>query len=76
MKFFSSSSYYVGLLAQNKLLTALTKIPYETKYECNTNFIEIRRNKTKPLKEQKTLLLMHGFGSGLGFFFRKFMILL
>ena len=68
---FAPTSQALGLAAQNRLLKHFVKAPFEVKATKTLNFIQIRTNEPKYRKE-RILVLMHGYGSGLGFFFGAF----
>ena len=79
MNWFIPTSPNQGLLAQNKLLSHFIKSNFESNVcqKSSLNYIEIKRKSNKSLikddiKKDKTLVLMHGFGLGLGFFYGMF----
>ena len=70
-----------ALAAQNRLLRHFVQNPVlsnDSQYQSSSlNFIEFRRASDDSLLNEnkrpvRTLVLMHGFGLGLGFFFRNF----
>ena len=80
MNWFIPTSPNQGLLAQNKLLSHFIRSSFESKtcQRSSLNYIEIKRKSNKSLnkdeiKKEKTLVLMHGFGLGLGFFYGIFL---
>lgn len=71
MSWISPTSQVLGLAAQNKLLKHFVRTPFEVK-SCNSlNYVEFktRGGLRVPNREERVLVLMHGYGSGLGFFF-------
>ena len=57
-----------ALTAQNNLLKQFVKSKYESKSSNMLNFIEIKKKNDSGSKE-RVLVLTHGFGSGLGFYY-------
>ena len=73
MSWISPTSQVLGLAAQNKLLKHFVRTPFEVK-SCNSlNYVEFktRGGLKPPNRDERVLVLMHGYGSGLGFFFGK-----
>jgi hypothetical protein len=68
MNWITPTSQALGLAAQSKLLKHFVKTPLTVKATSSLNYIEIVVNKPKH-REERVLVLMHGYGSGLGFFF-------
>ena len=76
MSWFTPTSQALGLVAQNKLLKYYVRSTYEVKSSKALNYIvvkgntELKENSIKPWKrKEKVLVLMHGFGLGLGMFY-------
>ena len=77
MSWFVPTSQAMGLLAQNRLLKYYVRSKYEIKSTSALNYVVIKgdskRNETIKLqpwkRKEKVLVLMHGFGLGLGFFY-------
>lgn len=73
MSWMTPTSQVLGLAAQNKLLKHFVRTPFEVK-SCNSlNYVEFktRGGLKPPHRSERVLVLMHGYGSGLGFFFGK-----
>ena len=78
MSWFIPTSQALGLLAQNRLLKYYVKSSYEIKSSSALNYVVIKGNvketntSIKPWnRKERVLVLMHGFGLGLGFFYGK-----
>lgn len=79
MSWYVPTSQALGLLAQNKLLKYYLKSSFEVKSSHALNYVvfkgqaaEKRQNSVQAWKKkEKVLVLMHGFGLGLGFFYGK-----
>jgi hypothetical protein len=75
MSWYVPTSQALALLAQNRLLKHYVKSNYEVKSFNSLNYVVIHGdNKYKhhalvQNKKEKVLILMHGFGLGLGFFY-------
>ena len=76
MSWFVPTSQAMGLLAQNRLLKHYVKSSYEIKSSSALNYMVVKGNPKPPKhtiqpwkKKEKVLVLMHGFGLGLGFFY-------
>ncbi len=75
MNWITPTSQALGLAAQNRLLKHFVKTPFEVKVSNNSlNYIDIRVNKPK-YRQERVLVLMHGYASGLGYFFGNFLFL-
>ncbi len=68
MNWITPTSQALGLAAQSRLLKHFVKTPLEVKSTGTLNYIDIRV-RTPKYRQEKVLVLMHGYGSGLGFFF-------
>jgi hypothetical protein len=71
MSWFVPTSPTLGLSAQHALLTHFVKTPFEVKSTSNLNYVEFRSARESTGSDERVLILMHGYGSGLGFFFGK-----
>ncbi len=74
---FTPTTQALGLLAQNKLLKRYVRSPFEVKSSAALNYIVVKGkaktdDKIQPWnRKERVLVLMHGFGLGLGFFYGK-----
>ena len=72
---FTPTTQALGLLAQNKLLKRYVRSPFEVKSSAALNYIVVKGkaktdDKIQPWnRKERVLVLMHGFGLGLGFFY-------
>lgn len=79
--FFTQKANNLALFAQNKLLHHFIKNKFEVLEANSLNYVVVY-NKDYSLdrqfgkKNDRTLVLMHGFGLGLGFFFGKYVYFL
>jgi hypothetical protein len=77
MSWFVPTSQAMGLVAQNKLLKYYVRTNFQIKNAHALNYIVVKGNArdkepgaVQPWKrKEKVLVLMHGFGLGLGFFY-------
>lgn len=72
--FTTPTSQALGLLAQNRLLKYYVRSPYEIKSSAALNYVVVKgktkENAIQPWnRKEKVLVLMHGYGLGLGFFY-------
>jgi hypothetical protein len=59
-----------ALLSQNRLLQHFVKKSFKAGWVNQLNFVDFRKNSgPQSVNNENTLVLMHGFGLGLGFFF-------
>lgn len=71
---FTPTTQALGLLAQNRLLKYYVSSPYEVKSSAALNYVVVKgkekQGDLQPWKrKEKVLVLMHGFGLGLGLFY-------
>ncbi len=76
MSWFIPTSQAVGLLAQQRILKHYVRSSYEIKSTNALNYVVIKGNVTTTKvhpwqRKERVLVLMHGFGLGLGFFYGK-----
>eukprot|EP01032_Pedospumella_encystans_P027304 gene27304-30864_t len=75
---FTPTTQALGLLAQNKLLKRYVRSPFEVKSSAALNYIVVKGkaktdDKIQPWnRKERVLVLMHGFGLGLGFFYANY----
>jgi hypothetical protein len=79
MSWYIPTSQALGLVAQNKLLKYYLRSSCEAKTSSALNYIIVKRKAAEKRensvqawkKKEKVLVLMHGYGLGLGFFYGK-----
>lgn len=72
MSWFYPTTPELGLAAQVSLLTHFVKTPFEAKSTSSLNYVEFKSTREIENREERILILTHGYGSGLGFFFGEF----
>ena len=71
MSWFAPTNQELGLAAQHALLKHFLKTEFEVKSTSFLNYVEFKVNEKPNDREERILMLTHGYGSGLGFFFGK-----
>jgi hypothetical protein len=71
MSWFAPTNQELGLAAQHALLKHFLKTEFEVKSTSFLNYVEFKVNEKPNDREERILVLTHGYGSGLGFFFGK-----